>query len=275
MTHDAFFAANRDNWDDRVPVHVASRSYDIPGFLAGRSTLEPFEVAEVGDVRGKSLLHLQCHFGMDTLSWARLGARVTGLDFSPNAIQAARKLAADAGIDARFVEANLYDAPTSLAGEQFDVVFTGIGALCWLPDVRRWAATVAACLAPGGVFYIREGHPVLWAADDEIPDPRFVLRYPYFERAEPTSWDESVTYTDNDEGIAIAHTRTFEWNHGLGEIVTALIDAGLRIEFLHEFDFVEWQALPWMLRGDDGMWRLPPDHVPLPLTYSIRTTKTA
>jgi SAM-dependent methyltransferase len=235
------------------------------------------DIREMGDVEGKTLLHLQCHFGMDTLSWARLGAKVTGLDFSPKAVAVAQELRGKAGVaGARFVEANVYDAAQALSSEQFDVVYTGIGAVCWLPKIRDWAKVVATCLKPGGTFYIREGHPVLWTLDDERTEPAYVMRYSYFEREEPLVWDDAITYTDNDEGIAIENTRNYEWNHGLGEVVTALIEAGLVIEFVHEFDRCDWRALPWMEQDEDGQWKLPPgDEHRVPLTYSIRAHKPA
>lgn len=285
-SHDSYFEANRANWDDRVPVHVASRGYDMDGFLRGEKTLYDIETSEVGRVHGKALLHLQCHFGMDTLGWARLGARVTGLDFSAPAVEQARELAVRVGIqDARFVQANVYDAREALGGEQFDVVYTGIGALCWLPDVRGWARVAAALVRPGGSLYVYEGHPVLWSLEDTREDCALVVAYPYFERPEPTVWDESATYVD---GEPIQHTRTYEWNHGLGEIVTAVVDAGLRVDFVHEHRTVAWKALPQMVPVEpeatfDGSghqrrtaWQLPDDQRDLvPLMYSLRATKPA
>lgn len=276
-----YYEANRARWDESVPIHVASKGYDLEGFLGGAKTLYPVEMKEVGDVTGKALLHLQCHFGMDTLNWARLGARVTGLDFSPAAVKQARELADQIGIaDATFVQANVYDAPEVLSGGTFDIVYTGIGALCWLPDIRRWAQIVAGLLKPGGFVYVYEGHPVLWALDDEREDHELVLRYPYFETEKPSEWSGESTYVD---GPPLNNIKTFEWNHGLGEIVTALIDAGLRLEFLHEHREVAWQALPWMTsetehdgtryaRRDD--WQLPPAQREwCPLMYSLRATK--
>ncbi len=195
--YDHYFEGNRANWDERVPIHLASQGYDLPGFLRGEKHLTRIEREEMGDVRGKRLLHLQCHFGMDTLNWARLGATVTGLDISTAAVQAARRLATYTEIaDARFVEANVYDAPEALGGETFDIVYTGIGALNWLPDIQRWAQVVAACVAPGGFFYILECHPVLWSLDDHA-DSVLTVKYPYFETAEPGYVaEDALTYTD-------------------------------------------------------------------------------
>ena len=271
---------NRRWWDGVVPIHEASRGYDREGFLRGEKPLCPVERAELGPrVAGKSLLHLQCHFGMDTLGWARLGARVTGLDFSEPALEAARRLSADSGIPGRFVHANVYEAAQVL-GETFDIVYTGIGALCWLPDIAGWARAAAACVSPGGALYVYEGHPVLWALDDSL-----ALAHPYFERAEPELWEEETTYTD---GPKLAFRRNYTWNHGLGEIVSAVIAAGLRLEFVHEHREVPWRALPSMqpvgpgTRGADGayqanrMWRLPESRRELaPLMYSLLALKPA
>lgn len=275
MSLQEYFDANKANWDDRVAIHTRSKSYDVEGFLAGNLAILPVDIREMGDVEGKSLLHLQCHFGMDTLSWGRLGATVTGLDFAPKAVAAATELAAKSGVDgARFVEANMYDAVQALNGEQFDVVYTGIGAVCWLPKIGAWAQVVADCLKPGGTFYIREGHPVLYTLDDELTEPGYEMRYSYFEREEPLVWDDAITYTDNDAGIAIENTRNYEWNHGLGEVVTALIEAGLVIEFVHEFDRCDWRALPWMEPDGERQWKLPDgEEHRVPLTYSIRAHK--
>ncbi|MEO8541828.1 MAG: class I SAM-dependent methyltransferase, partial [bacterium] len=273
----------RARWDESVPIHVASKGYDMEGFLAGEKSLYQVEMDEVGDVTGKSLLHLQCHFGMDTLNWARLGATVTGLDFSGPAVEAARALATEIGVgDARFVQANVYDARSVLSGE-FDVVYTGIGALCWLHDIREWARVAAGFVKAGGFLYVYEGHPVLWAIDDTTGDGRLTLSTSYFETPTPNEWVGEYTYVD---GPPLKNTVDYEWNHGIGEIVTALIDAGLRIEFLHEHREVAWQALPWMEpletvpegtgHSSRTSWVLPEAQRDLcPLMYSIKASKPA
>ncbi len=281
-----YVEGNRAWWDMVVPVHEASRGYDREGFLRGEKPLCPVELEELGPlVEGKSLLHLQCHFGMDTLNWARLGARVTGLDFAPQAIEAARRLVQDSGVPGRFVEANVYDAPAALEDERFEIVYTGIGALIWLPDITRWARVVADCLEEGGRLYVYEMHPVLHTlAIDDARHP-LVVTTPYFEQPEPFVSEDDATYVD---GPKLEVTPTYEWNHGLGEIVTAVIEAGLRLDFLHEHREVPWQALPWMEpvgdppRGADGryqsgrMWRLPEAQRELvPLMYSLMATKVA
>ena len=278
------YEANRARWDEAVPIHVASQGYDVEGFLRGEKSLYAVELDEVGDVSGKRLLHLQCHFGVDTLNWARLGATVTGLDFSGTAIEQARSLAAQVGVDdATFVQSDLYAAREALRGE-FDIVYTGIGALCWLHDIREWARIVAHCLAPGGFVYVYEGHPVLWALDQERDDHQLVISEPYFELAAASEFDGEYTYVD---GPAMEHTKTYEWNHGIGEIVTALIDAGLRLEFLHEHREVAWQALPWMIANASEVvagthhqrrtsWSLPAhQRDKVPLMYSLKASKPA
>ena len=287
MTNDSqnapYYEANRARWDESVPIHAASDGYDLAGFLRGEKTLHAVETEEVGDVRGKALLHLQCHFGMDTLNWARLGARVTGLDFSGVAVERARELAKEIGIDdATFVQANVYDAPDVLQ-DQFDVVYTGIGALNWIPSIRGWSEVVARLLKPGGFLYLYEGHPMLWALDDERADGELVVGASYFETEHPNEWVGATTYVD---GPPLKNQRSFEWNHGLGETVTALIEAGLRLEFLHEHREVSWQALPQMVRTDGDSnakgytrrtaWQLPEEQRNrCPLMYSLKASKPA
>lgn len=281
--HDRYFEANLARWDESVAIHAASQGYDLEGYLKGEKTLYAVETEEVGDVAGKTLLHLQCHFGMDTLNWARLGAKVTGIDFSPEAVERARRLADEIGIaDARFLEANVYDAPDVLR-EQFDVVYTGIGALNWLPDIRGWARVAAGFVKPGGFLYLYEGHPMLWALDEDRAELPFQLKYDYFE-GRPNEWDWDQTYTD---GPRLKNTRGYEWNHGLGEIVTALIQQGLRLEFLHEHRTLAWQGMPMMEPVEGAVaegsahqrrvaWQLPEGlRDMVPLMYSLRASRPA
>jgi SAM-dependent methyltransferase len=268
MSLDEHRRANRANWDDRVPIHWASPGYDVPGFIADPKSLSDvvvFDAPLVGGVRGRRLLHLQCHMGKDTLSWARLGAEVTGVDFSEPAIAAARRLSVESGTPGRFVAAELYDAPRLLP-ETFDIVYTGVGALNWLPDIGRWAEVVARFLAPGGLFYIREGHPMLWSLDWR-QDAALVVRYPYFETIEPVVDDDPSTYAGPG---TVEHARTYEWNHGLGEVIAALLAAGLQITGVQEHRELEWQGLPQMTLGEDHRWRLPEGQRDLvPLMFSL------
>ena len=267
---DRYIEANRRSWDARTPTHFKSRFYGVDGFRAGASSLHSLEVDEVGEVDGKSLLHLQCHFGLDTMSWARLGARVTGADFSEEAVSLARSLSEDLGIDARFVVANVYDLPSALDG-RFDVVFTSYGALTWLPDLERWAEVIAHFLEPGGFFYIVDSHPFGNVFHDEEDAEELRPFCPYSTRgAGPLEFPPGSTYTDGPEE---QYGPTFEWAHSVGDILNALISAGLTIEFFHEFHFSAYQSLPMMERGDDGWWRLPEGGESVPFLFSLKATK--
>jgi SAM-dependent methyltransferase len=197
---------------------------------------------------------------------------MTGLDFSPVAVAQARRLVGETGEDVAFVEADVYDAPELLADEAFDLVFTGIGALCWLPDIRRWASVVNRLLAPGGRLFIREGHPVLWSLAYERDDDLLVIDHPYYERDEPTVWDDGGTYVETD--VVFEHNVTHEWNHGLGEIVTALLGEGLSVTGLVEHDSVPWEAMPGqMVRLPNGEWRLADRPWRLPHSYTLQAAK--
>jgi SAM-dependent methyltransferase len=271
-----YFSVNRANWDERVPAHAASADYDVQRFIADPAFLSKvvrFDLPLLGDISGQRGVHLQCHIGTDTISLARLGATMTGLDFSGPAVAQARELAALTGAEVSFIEADVYAAATVLPAGSFDLVFTGIGALMWLPSVRAWAGVVASLLRPGGRLFIREGHPVLICAEDGRADDLIVLRYPYFEQAEPSMFDQPGTYVQTD--AEFAHNRTYEWNHGLGEIVTALLDAGMTITGVTEHDSVPWEALPGqMVRSDDGEWRLASRPWRLPLSYTMQAVRT-
>lgn len=263
--------ADRKMWDESVPLHVASRLYDVPGFKAGRVTLHPMEVRDVGPVRGKSLLHLQCHFGMDTLSWARLGARVTGADFSRPAIIAAQELANEVGLPGRFVESNVYDLSRNLR-TRFDVVYTGKGALCWLPDLSRWAKTIAHFLKPNGVFYLLEEHPIAAVYDNEPATKRLKFRHEYFGRQ--AIHDESEdTYAAPD--AKLQNALSFEWTHPVSDVLGSLIAAGLEIESVKEYPYSFWRRFPFMHQEDDGWWHLNLDDKMIPLMWSVRARMPA
>lgn len=266
-----YMETNRAHWDEITPIHVASAFYDVEGFKRDRNRLKSVELAEVGDVRGKSLLHLQCHFGMDTLSWANLGATVTGVDFSAPAIEAARRLSDEVGIPGRFVQSNVYDLPEVL-DERFDIVFTSYGAITWLPDLRRWAQVAAHFVNPGGFFYVAEFHPMMQVLDETAQDG-VVLRYPYFRSSEPQRFEDPGTYADLTADVKNRATYNFEYP--ISDVVNAVIGAGLRIEFLHEFPFCSYKAIPAMVQVSDRDWRLAEHDGCLPLTFSLKATKPA
>lgn len=276
---ESYLEVNRANWDDRAAIHEHSPDYDRARLLGGDAELShvvAFDRPLLGDITGQRAVHLQCHIGTDTLSLHRLGADVVGLDLSGASLEVARRLVEEAGADIPFVEADVYSAPDALAEHApFDLVYTGIGAIGWLPSIDRWAETVAALLRPGGRLFIREGHPVVWALDDPRPDELIVLAYPYFETEEGTVWDEPSTYAgaaDGDEAT-IAHSVTHEWNHGLGEIITALLSHGFEITGL-----VEHRSIPYRPLGDQmepdpdvaGEYRLREGRDRLPLTYTLQ-----
>ncbi len=266
-----YLAANRRLWDELVAIHLRSEFYDVAAFKAGGCSLTPLEREEVGDVSGKSLLHLQCHFGLDTLSWARRGARVTGIDFSAEGIDAARALAAESGTQATFVQCELQEVPNAVA-ERFDIVFTTWGVLTWLPDIDGWARTVRECLRPGGLFYLADQHPFTyifheaWRGGD---DPLQVAR-DYFIDGQPERFDYEEDYAE--PGAALANTFTYEWTHSLGAIVSALAAAGLEIEFLREHPFVPWKAFAGLEKGEGAYWRMPAGRPEIPLSFSIRAS---
>lgn len=265
---------NRANWDDRAPLHAGSGDYALDNFRTDPSFLSHvvrFDLPRLGDIRGLDAVHLQCHIGTDTLSLARLGATMTGLDFSPASLAEARKLAEATATPIDFVEADLYDAVPTLGAARFDLVYTGVGALCWLPDIHRWAETVAGLLRPGGRLFIRDDHPVRMAVDETRTGP-LTLRYPYFETPDPMVFDDETTYVDTD--LAVAHSTTHEWNHGLGEIVEAVLQADLTLTQLVEHRSVPWEALPGrMVCGEDSEWRLIEHPERLPLSFTLQARK--
>jgi SAM-dependent methyltransferase len=270
---DDYLDVNRANWDERVPAHVASPSYHVADFLADPSYLSEvvrFDSARLGDVSGLRGVHLQCHIGTDTVSLARLGARMSGLDFSAPAIEQAQSLAERIGLTVDFHVADAYDAVQVLGAASYDFVYTGIGALCWLPDIQRWAEVVAGLLKPGGRLFVREGHPMLWAleAGQGVPE----VRYSYFETADALVFDGGGTYVQTDAEFST--TMTHEWNHGLGETITAVQQAGLVFDSLTEHDSAPWNGLPGLMTEDaDGEWRLTDNPHHLAATYTLQAHK--
>jgi SAM-dependent methyltransferase len=264
---DRYLEANLKLWDEITPIHAQSEQYDVAGFKAGKNTLKSVELKEVGEVSGKSLLHLQCHFGMDTLSWARLGAKATGVDYSTEAIELARSLSRETGINAQFILSDIYELQGKIQ-EKFDIVFTSYGIIYWLPDLKRWAEIIAHFLKPGGFFYIVEIHPFLTIFDNSEKAVDYKVTNSYFYRTEPVTWEPEGDYTDRSAKVV---NPSFEWTHSLGDVISALTGAGLKIEYLHEFPLSPYRWSPFTVKDDDGWWRVKGDKVPL--IFSIKAGK--
>jgi len=270
------FALNKANWDDRAALHAKSPDYNFAGFAADPAYLSGvvrFDRPRLGDIAGLRGVHLQCHLGTDTVSLSRLGARMSGLDFSGAALTEARRLAEAAGAEIDYHEANVYDAVSVLGAGAFDLVYTGIGALCWLPSAARWAEVVAGLLRPGGRLFIREMHPMLGALDETV-EPA-VPRYPYFEHTEPLVFDDPGTYVEVDGEVA--HTVTHEWAHAVGEIITALLGHGLTLTGFTEHDSVPWNAIPGQMVHDEdvGEWRMKDTPERIAASYTLQAVKAS
>jgi SAM-dependent methyltransferase len=265
---DEYLHANQKLWNEWTAEHENSPFYDVEGFKNGQERLKSIELEEVGDVRGKSMLHLQCHFGLASLAWARHGAVVTGVDLSTESIALGRSLSEELQIPATFVCSDILTLPENLRG-QFDIVFTSYGILHWLRDLKRWAQVIEHFLKPGGFFYIVEDHPFMrvFSSDPELgvkPDN------PYFFTEEPYKAETEGTYANNFQG----KKRTYYlWDHSLGEVINSLIDAGLQIEYLHEFQFTLRAKFPNMVQREDGYWRFPPEFSMIPLLFSLKAGK--
>lgn len=261
---------NRVRWNEVAEVNAASEFYDLQGIRDGRNTLRDWEVAEVGDVAARTMLHLQCHLGTETVSWARLGARVTGVDFSTAALEGARALARDCGVEARFIESNVYDLSHRLH-QRFDIVYTSRGVLGWLPDIAAWARVVHGFLKPGGIFYIDEYHPLCWLLDEKRPVPAFA--YDYFS-PEPIVDEEDGTYAQRD--ATLKNRRSYGWNYRMSDIISSLVAVGLRIEWLHERPGCTSQTLPYLVQDPTQSRRwftMPPDQPQVPLSFSLRAVR--
>jgi SAM-dependent methyltransferase len=266
---------NRALWDERAPAHAASPDYQLDRYVENPdhiSSVVEFDRERLGDISGLNGVHLQCHIGTDTLSLHRLGARMSGLDFSGASIEQGRMLAERTGASIDFRQADVYDAANVFGANTFDLVYTGIGAIGWLPDVAAWARVIGQLLKSGGRFFMREGHPMMWSATDPRPDGLIVIDYPYFTPTEPSLWDEPGTYVATD--VVFSNTKSQEWNHGLAEVVQSLIDAGIRITGLVEHDTVPWVARPGeMEEVTEGEWRMIDRPERLPVTYTVQGVK--
>lgn len=281
-----YLDVNRANWDARAEVHVGPGGYAVdevvdPEWISG---VVRFDQPLLGDLTGLDGVHLQCHIGTDTISLARLGAKMTGVDLSPGSLRQARRIAERAGIRVDYFESDVYNAPEALGGQRFDLVYTGIGALCWLPDIRLWAKTVAELLRPGGRLFVRDGHPVLnsllpvtvgevqpdsdqqdWLTGVGALTP--ALELPYWEPPEPMVWNDAVSYAGTEK---VTSPESVEWNHAISQIVMAVLDAGLSLELLVEHDSVPWEALPGMMVQDEtGEFRLKDRPERLPASFTL------
>ncbi|MAP54262.1 class I SAM-dependent methyltransferase [Altibacter sp.] len=264
MNFQKAFDINKETWNKKVAVHAASEFYDVEAFLKGKCSLNEYEVAALGDVSGASLLHLQCHFGQDSLSWARRGAQVTGVDISEKAIEFAQQLNESLSLNANFVCCNVLDT-SQFVSEIFDVVFTSYGVIGWLPDLQPWARMIAERLRPGGVFYMIEFHPIAWMFDYTQSPP--IMRYGYHQK--DVIYEEyQGTYANMEAPIL---SKEYSWNHALGEVVSALTGAGLRIDSLHEHDASPYAIFPKLQKNKDGMYEL--ENKLYPLVFEVHATK--
>lgn len=262
--YQSYFEENRQSWNKRTAVHKDSSFYDLASFKKGKSSLNKIELDELGDVTGKTMLHLQCHFGMDTMSWAREGAIVTGVDLSDEAITLAEEINEELNLNAEFICCNVYDLKEHL-NKKFDVVFTSYGTIGWLPDLDAWAEIVSYFLNPGGTFYIADFHPVLWMMDESFEN----IKYNYFNTDVITEVI-SGTYSDRSAPIkSIEHG----WNHPFSEIITALLKKNLRVTQFNEFPFSPYNCFNNLEQGDDDMWRIKGMNEKMPMMYSIKAVK--
>jgi 2-polyprenyl-3-methyl-5-hydroxy-6-metoxy-1,4-benzoquinol methylase len=258
---------NKKFWNERVSIHKTSELYELKNFKKGKNKLHSLERKELGNVKDKTILHLQCHFGMDTLSLAMLGASVTGIDFSEEAIREAKSLNKRLGLSVEFILSNVYSLPEKL-DKKFDIVFTSYGVLTWLPDLKGWAEIVSHHLKDDGFFYIAEIHPASMIFDDGKGVNKLKVKYPYFRKTDPLEFLAEGSYADPE--AKTKNNKTYEWLYSLTDVFSSLLNAGLKIVFFHEFPFTVYQQLPFMKRGEDGYWRIEEE---IPLLFSIKAIK--
>ncbi len=264
--YNEYFSANKDLWNQRTAIHKDSSFYNLAGFKAGENVLTPIELNELPDVKGKKMLHLQCHFGMDSLNWARLGAYVTGVDLSDEAIKEGKQLNDELGMNAKFICSNVYDLKEHL-DEKFDIVFTSYGTIGWLPDLDKWAGIVSHYLKPGGIFYIAEFHPAVWMFDDAFTHIKY-----YYNNRELIVTENEGTYTDTDHKSDIKG-KEYSWNHGLSEVFTALINAGLTIESFNEYMYSPYPCFSNTVEMEKGKWQIKGMEGKIPMVYSVLAKK--
>ncbi len=259
-----YFDANKQLWNQRTVVHKDSSFYNLAGFKNGETVLTPIELNELKNVSGKTMLHLQCHFGMDSLDWVRRGAEVTGVDLSDHAIEEAKKLNNELGLSAKFICSNVYDLKEHL-DEKFDIVFTSYGTIGWLPDLDKWADIIVHYLKPGGLFYIAEFHPVLWMFDDDFTHIKY-----HYDNRELIVTENEGTYTDRNAAIT---GKEYSWNHSISEVLNALINAGLKIESFNEYMYSPYPCFRNSIETEKGKWHIKGMEEKLPMVYSIRAVK--
>jgi len=259
-----YFTSNKELWNQRSIIHKDSDFYDLKGFKQGKCVLNALELSELGDVTGKQMLHLQCHFGLDSMSWARRGANVTGVDFSNDAIDIASEINSELGLDVTFLCSNVYDLKANL-DQKYDIVFTSYGVVGWLPDLDRWADIISHFLKPGGVFYLAEFHPVVWMFDDDFTK----IEYSYFKNG-VIEIEAEGTYTNRNADIK---HKEYSWNHSLSEVVNALTSHGLHIEFLNEVDYSPYNCFKNTIENQDGNFYIKGYEGMMPMVYSIKAQK--
>jgi 2-polyprenyl-3-methyl-5-hydroxy-6-metoxy-1,4-benzoquinol methylase len=261
-----YYNTNKKRWNELVDIHAKSEEYDLEGFLEGKNSLHRLEMDLLGNINDKDILHLQCHFGLDTLSIARLGANVTGVDFSETAIELAQTIADRIGVKAKFICGNLFELPKLLDGE-YDIVFTSYGVLCWLHDIRKWAKIISHYLKPGGLFLLIESHPFMWIFDEESEG--LEVKYSYWHEESPLSWELDGTYAD--ENAKLVNKKSYEWQHTVSDVLNSLIDAGLMISYIGEYPHLVWRYLYIAEKINETYYRIP--GVPLPQTWSVKAIK--
>ncbi len=259
-----YFNSNRDNWNKRVSIHTNSGFYNIEGFKKGQNMLNDIELSELGDISGRSMLHLQCHFGLDSMSWSRLGAKVTGIDFSDEAIQVARDLNAELGLDTEFVCSGVYDLKEHLH-RSFDIVFTSYGVIGWLPDLNRWADVISHFLKPGGIFYMAEFHPVIWMFDDDFTK----FSYSYFNEG-VIEIDQETTYADDKVKL---NMKEYSWNHSISEVINALVSHGLSLRHFNEHNYSPYDCFSNTVKNKKGNYFIKGYEKILPMVYSLKAIK--
>lgn len=266
---ETYFEANRERWDELLRFHVDGGYYDLTGFREGRSSLHGIELRELGSVSGKSMLHLMCHFGLDTISWARLGAQVTGVDFSSRSIDFAQRLSQELGIQARFLCANVYDV-SKIVRETYDIVYMSYGVLCWLPDLRRLTETVCNRLDDGGTFFIADFHPFIWVFDPDNPQ-ELMVKQPYFHKEEPYRFERSGSYAY--PSASIEHGTYYQWQHNIQDLLHSVLDSGLRITSFKEYPYSVDKLFAFMERQEDGYYHFVGERYGLPVMFSLTAEK--